>query len=338
MTSITEQQIETHLPCLDFMLPLYTREQIGKVEACHRDVVAGADLSKTLEDKSAAWVRQAFEESLAAEQLANEWVTMSEEQLQAVEVDGLGDFSVATLAQLFMERFGGGERYDQLLRACLLSDRGSVLVDYDWMFADVTGYDSLEDDQEQLRFMELALAHNLRHSEGGQAISIMSELAGDLLASGQEQRAIEMYVRLLRHDPLSFDIRDCLGHALSHAGFRRLALATSQNASELAARTGHLRHAADDLAMAMSCGGSAPGERDGEGAAFERQLVAALLTPWEQREQLSLDELARELVPGIDEVPVKAIPLSTAPLEGKIPEVSAPVTVAVADVSRELLN
>ena len=37
MTSITKHQIETHLPCLDFLLPLYTRAQIGKLEACHSE-------------------------------------------------------------------------------------------------------------------------------------------------------------------------------------------------------------------------------------------------------------------------------------------------------------
>jgi hypothetical protein len=322
MDTATERT-ETHLPCLGWLLPLYTRAQIGVLESCHRAVRGGADLTQTLEGKSSAWIRQAYEESLAAEQLAEQWATMSDEELAAVSADDHGDFSVATLAQLHSERDGGGERYDELLHTCLLSDRGSVLVDYDWMFADVTGYGTLRDDREHLRFMELALAFNLRHSEGRRAVSIMSELAGDLLLVGEEQRAIGMYCQLLSHDPLSFDIRECLAFALSNAGFRRLAAAVSQNASELAERTGHLRHAADDLAMAVRCGGSPPGARDREGTAFEGQLLAALNTPWDRRRHLGLDELARQLVPGIDDVPVKAIPLSTAPLEGRIPEIRA---------------
>jgi hypothetical protein len=322
MITATER-IETHLPCLDFLLPLHTRAQIGVLEACHRVVRGGEDPSQTLEGRSPAWIRQAYEESLAAEQLAEQWVAMSDEELAAVSADGLGDFCVATLAQLYMERDGGGERCDELLHTCLLSDRGSVLVDYDWMFADVTGHGTLRDDREHLRFMELALAHNLRHSGGGRAISIMSELAGDLLQIGEEQRAIGMYCQLLSHDPLSFDIRECLAYALSNAGFRRLARAVAQSASELVERAGHLRHAVEDLAMAICCGGSSPGARDREGEAFEKQLLAALNTPWSRRRQLGLDELARQLVPGIDDVPVKAIPLSTAPLEGRIPEIRA---------------
>jgi hypothetical protein len=322
MITATER-IETHLPCLDFLLPLYTKAQIGVLEDCHRVVRGGADLSQTIEGKSPAWIRQAFEESLAAEQLAEQWVTLSDEELAAVSTDGLGDFSLATLAQLHMERDGGGERYDELLRTCLLSDRGSVLVDYDWMFADVTGYNTLRNDREHLRFMELSLAYNLRHSGGGQAISIISELAGDLLLIGEEQRAIGMYCRLLSHDPLSFDIRERLADALSNAGFRRLARDVSRNASAMAERTGRLRHEAEDLAMAMRCGRGAPGARDEAGAAFERPLLAALNSSKIQRRQLSLDELARQLVPGIDDVPVKAIPLSTVSLEGRIPEICA---------------
>jgi len=183
MIAATEQN-ETHLPCLDFLLPLHTRARIGVLEACHRAVRSGADLARAVEGRSAAWVRQAYEESLAAEQLAEQWVTMGDEELAAVKPDDLADFSIATLAQLYMERDGGGPRYDELLRACLLSDRGSALVDYDWMFADATGYDTIEDDREQLRFMELALAHNLRHSGGGQAVSINGSREIDIRSAG----------------------------------------------------------------------------------------------------------------------------------------------------------
>ena len=56
------------------------------------------------------------------------------------------------------------------------------------------------------------------------------------------------------------------------------------------------------------------------------------------RSKLSTVELARQLVPGIDHVPVKAIPLSTVPLVGKIPAIVAPVDNVHSEFASGLIN
>ena len=74
---------QSHLPTLEYALTMYANVHLSKLEACHRDIARGADLTRTIEGKSAAWVRRAAAESLRGEKLAATLMDLSDAELLA---------------------------------------------------------------------------------------------------------------------------------------------------------------------------------------------------------------------------------------------------------------
>ena len=305
------KQHETFLPILDFALPLYTNALIGDLEACHFAVVNGQNLAGVVAGRSSEWVRRAYEESRHTERLADDWCAMTGEELLHYSFEDLDDFSLATLAHFLMEGDHPGlfERNGEALMACLMSDSGSILLDYDWLFSDALEYNLAESDAQHIELGKRALAHNLKYKNGDRAKAIMQNLASDLLELGETAWALRIMVGLVRHNPTDFDVLEGGVLPLSQAGFDQLSLKMLSRA-RLFAVNGAQRHDLEDTQMMMTL--SRKSERNTKPAVEDlaAELVVALHLKWEDRDNISIQDLAKNLIPDIDEIKVKSLPLA----------------------------
>ena len=126
--------------------PLYSTVLPAELEACHWAVRSGGDLSKAVEGRSATWVKEAYESSGEAEAVADIFIRLSPKAQATYPLDGLSDFTLATLYTILMES-GFKEappdlrrRYDEIFIAILSSETASPLLDYVWIFTDAVQY------------------------------------------------------------------------------------------------------------------------------------------------------------------------------------------------------
>ncbi len=298
---------------LSMFLPLYTRATIGHLEACHQAVEAGRELDGIVPDRTADWVRAAYEQTRHTESLLDQWRSLSDEQLVNLPLNEMDDFSLATYAQYLFELELSDSPLEERIRArnveaqvaCLRSAQGSELVDYDWMFSDLLGYDMVEDEAVYDDLMLRSLAHNLRFKEGQRAPMIIAEIATDHLAADRLELGVELFSNLLETYRDSFEILEAAAIAFRNIQFAGVAERILREAMALAHRTGDYHHEVDDLAMMvkMSSGSDHPCTPE-EQIALRRVEIALSKTLPTQSKRCP-QRFTRRLFPSIDDVPVK---------------------------------
>jgi hypothetical protein len=305
-----------YLSNLDVTLPLYTTAHINKLESCHGDMAAGRDLNKTVEGKSKKWVLEAVKDSFNAEILSDRLCEMSDGELIAYPFDGLDDFTLATLAQMLFDRNEGSpeigeklqDRNGEALLAVLCSKKGSVLVDYDWLFSDMVAYEVSEADPVNL--LMRSLAHNIEHCDGNRVVAILSHLSSLQIETDQGKEGVALLADLIKHDPQNFDVYDHGAISLANTGHLKLACAVAKRGLDMVVRTASRNDSADDLGFHLQqwknskrevMGSPIPGD-------CARLLEEALNTSFYSPNEFLGVDLARKLVPTLDQVPVKQMP------------------------------
>ena len=331
MSTAIDMEISSVLPALDCSMTVFTNTHIRKLERCHQALARGGDLSSVLPGRSAEWVRRACMESSRTEALADEWLRMDPSDLLEISLDGLDDFSLLALSSILMNTsFKNDEMrrkinamQDEITRRCNESEEGSALVDYDWFYEDVFAYSELGDDAALISGMERSLAHNLRHMKGSRAVSIMRNLAADLVELGKPDRGAAFFESLVAHSPTCFEIWEAMACSLARTGMPALAKQAAFRSAECTGDDPSLDSVAEDLiAMLIDRPGTGTELRARKEDWYDR-LASLIASPPSRGDGRSLDEMARAAVAHIDEIATKRIPCG-GPVEGRIPHTPEP--------------
>ena len=196
----------------------------------------------------------------------------------------------------------------EALRRVLDNPVGSVLVDYEWLYGDLVAYDNLDSEAAHLGAVKRILAHNIRYGKGKGVPGILRQLMGEMLRCEQMEAGVNMLVRMLQSDPLAFEVYERACVAFLGNRQYRAAKAAFRGAGKIVYLTGDFRQDYDDLSMCMPDGTPEDSRDGGRPSEWEQRLRLVVRQFPRQLRPATHLQLARELVPDLDQVPVKEIP------------------------------
>jgi tetratricopeptide (TPR) repeat protein len=267
------------------------------IDQLQRDYFAGRELGGSFPHIDATKAAVIVAESLEADQLLKDLPErLSEERPPEQKPKQLSDWSLVTMAELFFEvvdvaREDGDEEAQRhwwalgwtMLEEVSKSPTASPLLWYEDIYFDVGHQVRITGEREAVDFFKQALAHDLHHHEGNNADALLLDLAETYLWVGELDRGLGMFAALLRNDPSDI------------WAYNVMALPEKLHDQFI--------DALQDM-----------GESEGRGRetqvdpAVLAELRAALALDFEAGEGRPIDELCRELVPDLDQVPVKRPP------------------------------
>ncbi len=309
--SCRQEITEPCLPVLETFYPMYGIVPLRELEACHRAVREGADLSRVIKGKDERWVQMVYEASAEAERVVDRFLCLSAREMVAYPLEGLSDFTLAALHDVIMESDIEGEtdpltrRQNEMLVAILHSPTASPMVDYGWIFMDAVQYhvpDNLGLDPVEM--LKRSLAHDLRHNQGDQSVSILQHMASVLIESDEPVRAIDIHTAILRRYPGRFDSYCDFALDLAKAGYRDAAVTVASRGLSVSRHQPAGHDAASDLEFHMGLWRSAADARESLPCQLQEKLEVAL--SGKSPSSPDNEQLIRELVPDLDELPVKA--------------------------------
>jgi hypothetical protein len=115
-------------------------------------------------------------------------------------------------------------------------------------------------------------------------------------------------VGLVRHDPTDFDVLERGVLPLSQVGFEQLSLKMLSRA-RLFAVNGLQRHDLEDIQMMMTLSSKTEATTEPAVEDLTAELLLALQMKREERESISIQDLVCKLIPGIEKIKVKSLPL-----------------------------
>jgi tetratricopeptide (TPR) repeat protein len=296
----------------------YTCVTEGVIDWCQRDYLAGRDLAETIPDLSAADAALIAVESLEGDRLLDVPPTA----LLSMPLDSLGDWSLTILAEILLNLVDEGRNRESVplealrmledrayaaLEQALKSPAASPLVWYEDIYFDVAQQYRMRGDRQALEWMKRGLAHDLQYYEAGNAANFLRDLAETHLWLAEPEPALALFTALLRHDPGDIWTYNSLALSLGRCGLAELGLAAAHRGLELLDATGdpeQLRGQFSNLIAGL--------ERDHKeipaaqvDPAIKAAFLQALGLDFTARQGTSLAALCREVVPGLDAVPVK---------------------------------
>jgi tetratricopeptide (TPR) repeat protein len=296
----------------------YTCVTEGVIDWCQRDYLAGRDLAETIPDLSAADAALIAVESLEGDRLLDVPPTA----LLSMPLDGLGDWSLAVLAEILLSLADEGRNRDSVspevlrmlkdrayaaLEQALKSPTASRLVWYEDIYFDVAQQYRMRGDRQALEWMKRGLAHDLQYYEAGNAANFLRDLAETHLWLGEPEPALALFTAVLRHDPGDIWTYNSLALSLGRRGLANLGLVAAHRGLELLDATGdpgQLRGQFSGLIADL--------ERDRKEVPAAQvdpttttAFLQALSLDFTARQGTPLAALCREVVPGLDAVPVK---------------------------------
>lgn len=292
----------------------------GVIEKLQQDYFAGRDLGQSIPDISAAEAAMMVAESLEADWL---WNTPPDELFGGPPVGPLSDWSLATMAELF---FGvanvargmrdGGQAGDfwalswAMLEQLLQSPVLSPMLWYEDIFLDVGQELRIRGEKDALWFHERALAYDLHHNEGSNADSLLVDLAETYLWLDDLDTGLTILTTLLRNDPADIWTYNSMALTFDHFGLTELGTEATERGLELLEATGDPEKLRNQLVNALANMDSS--ERHGREAdvapAVLADLRAALALDFDAGQHRPIEELCREFVPDLDQMPVKRLP------------------------------
>ncbi len=298
----------------------YARVTEGVIEKLQQDYFAGRDLGKSVPDISATEASIMVAESLEADWL---WNTPPDELFGGPSVGPLSDWSLATMAELFLgvadvarELKDREKERDfwalawAMLEQLLRSPSFSPLLSYEDIFLDVGQELRIRGEEEALWFYKAALAHNLYHNEGDYADSLLRDLAETYLWLDDLDTGLRIFTSLLRNDPADVWIYNSMAITFDRFGLTELGTEAAERGLELLEAIGDPEKLRDQLVDALAYMDSS--ERHGREADVDptvlADLRAALALDFGAGEHRPIEELCRELVPDLDQMPVKHLP------------------------------
>jgi tetratricopeptide (TPR) repeat protein len=283
----------------------YTGVTLGLIEKARVDVRLGRGLEMSIPGLSASDIIAIAEDSRKADALAR----LDEQSLRNVELSSRSDWELAIIAERFFA-LGEHERAWEALERILDTPEKSIMLWYEDIFLDVAEkYRDDGDLDKAIGYLQRALAHNLHHNKGNNACNFLRDLAEVHLEAGQLDHALTMYDHLLRHDPADIWTCNSMGFDLPRAGLVDLGLEAILRALQIADETGDPESLHDQLTEMLE--DTKKAETRGRESEVSPPILAdlrqALHLPLDAGSGESLEDLARSLVPHLDDIPVKRL-------------------------------
>jgi tetratricopeptide (TPR) repeat protein len=305
----------------DHAMSRYTRVTTGLIEELQADYFAGRDLGADLPHIDAAEAAVIVAETLEADLLFNTF----EQRIRHKAPSGIypeetGDWALACLAELFLEvhdlaREGGkaeAERdwwalaWSSLEHVCR-SPVASPMLDYEEIFFDVGQEVRRTGEAEALDFFKGALAHDLHHEDGMNADPLLRDLAETYLWVGDVEQGLRLFAGLLRNDPSDIWNYNGLAFTCHYFGLADLGAEVAGRGLELIRVAGdpeELHDQLQDLLRDLEQADQRGRKAEVDPAALA-ELRAALSLDFDRGQERPIADLCRELVPDLDQVPLK---------------------------------
>ena len=294
---------------------------MGVIEQLQQDYFAGRDLGQSIPDVDETMASVIVAESLEADQL---WETLPELLLQEAPPEPrdrpLSDWSLATTAELFLavteearkqKKEAPQREYWALawatLEQALNSPTASPMLWYEDIFLDVGHQLRFQGEPRTVEFLKRALAHNMRYHEGNNAANLLRDLAETYLWLNDLDAGLQLLAALLRNDPADIWTYNLMALTFDRFGLTEIGAEATRRGLALLKATGDPERLRDQLENSL--GRLAQSERRGREAkaspAVLADLRAALNLDLNAGARRPIAELCRELVPDLDQVPVK---------------------------------
>jgi tetratricopeptide (TPR) repeat protein len=302
-------------------LSRYTAVTEGVIAKCQQDFRAGYDMGRSIPGLHATKATLIAVQSLAADAL----VHAPPDVILVRPFGPLDDWSLAVLAEILFSiedqmrgRIGilKGQRRRVLERAwaaleqALDSPTTSPLLWYEDIFIDMAQEYRMKGEQRAIELMKRGLAHNLHYNEGNNVDSFLRDLAETHLWLGELDRGLEILTALLRNDPADIWTYNLVAITFDRFGLVDVGMEAARRGLDVLAATGdpeglhdQLLRSLDDLRQSENRGrepGVAPSVLADFRAALALDLSTGLHRP--------LTALCHELIPDLDQVPVKRLP------------------------------
>jgi hypothetical protein len=295
-----------------------TEDVIHKLQ---QDYFAGRDLGRSIPDLDETQAAIIVAESLEADRA---WTTLPELLVEGKPLEPTpNDWTRATLAELFFTvedeaRTQANKKAQRDFRAlawAMLEDickspTASPMLWYEDIFFDVGQELRGRGEREALKFLKQALAHNLHHDGGSNAKFYLRDLAETCLWVDDLDAGLRILTGMLRNDPADVWTYNLMAITFDQFGLTEVGAEAAQRGLELVEATGDPEKLRDQLLDSL--GDLRKSEQRGREAkvapAVLAGLRAALALDFDAGEHRPIAELCSELVPDLDQVPVKRLP------------------------------
>lgn len=189
------------------------------------------------------------------------------------------------------------------LRLLAESPWRSPLVSYHEVFSTLRDEPGMRRDPARLRYQASYIVHDLEQMKGANVLSGLRDLAELHYVRGNRERAVEIFVKLLRHDPGDVWTHDAIASLLARE-LPELARAAAQRALEVI-DVADTRRIVPQLQRQVA---ELTGKKDGERPANAESLLEALRLDPANGERHSLRKLCKLVAPETAQVVKKARP------------------------------
>jgi tetratricopeptide (TPR) repeat protein len=300
----------------------YMRVTVGAVDRLQQDYLAGRDLGHSIPGMSADEAAVIVSESLEADRILNHFFEIVSGKRPKLRSPS--DWSRAVLAELLLgvadiARKARDRRQERdywalgwaTLEELLKTPTFSPMLDYEDIYFDVGQELRIVGEREAVSYFKRALAHSLYHDQGGNAETLLRDLAETYMWVDELDPGLRIYVGLLYNDPA--DIWTYNSMALTFGRFRLtdVGVEATRRSLELIEAKGDPYELHDQLSEAldeMQKSSKLPEQSGREGDVSPSVLAnlrTALRLDFDAGEHLPILELCEELVPDLDSIPIK---------------------------------
>jgi tetratricopeptide (TPR) repeat protein len=298
----------------------YMCVSVNVIEVLQHAFFDGLDLGRVVPDIDADMAAVIVAESLEADRV---WNLPPERFLSDAKKGPMSDFKRAIMAEI---AFGveevshkKGDKEEAAtwwaiamasLEETLRSPFASPMLWYEdifWDLAQAARGGTSDGDWEAIDWFKRSLAHNLHHNDGDNAVSILRDLAIVYLSAGELDTGLRMLATLLRHDPADVWIYNVMAISFDEYGLIELGTEATLRGLELLNAQGdpeELRNQLNNCLKRMEASENRGREAEVAPEALA-DLQAALALNFDTGQPRPPDVLCHELVPDLDEVPVK---------------------------------
>jgi hypothetical protein len=296
----------------------------GVIDRLQRDFFAGRELGGSMPhiDPDRAAVMTA--ESLEADRMWNrldERILSGPRGFAEVDTGRKSDFKGAGAAEVIFGTAAVARDLDDreaeenwrrlamaVLEEILRSPTASPLLWYQDIFLDVAEASKAEGDLAQAgMWLKRMLAHELRFDELGNAVGDLGDLARVYMEGGKLDRGLRMLAALVRHDPGDVWVYNLMAISFDRYGLAEIGAEATRRGLALLDARGDPENLGRQLEECLER--MTTSERQGREAEVTPSVLAelrtALDTPFDAGKLRSSEALCRELVPDVDEMPVK---------------------------------